>query len=68
MEPYYGMHGWGMGFGWLIFLLIIVAVIYFMRNDKIESKPSAKDILDQRYAAGEIDTEEYLERKKHIEL
>lgn len=67
MEPYYGMHGWGMGLGWLVFLIIIFAVVYFMRNDKTESKLSPKDILDKRYAAGEIDTEEYLERKKHLE-
>jgi len=55
-------HGWGMGFGmWFIPLLFVLIVIYFLKeNSKEERKnPSAQDILDKRYASGEIDAEEY---------
>ena len=58
-------HGWGMGFGmWLIPILLVIIVIYFLKqNSKGEEKyPSAQDILDKRYANGEIDTEEYEEK------
>ncbi len=58
-------HGWGMGFGmWFIPLLLIIILIYFLKdNTKGEGKDSsAQDILDKRYASGEIDTEEYKEK------
>ncbi|GIT97575.1 SHOCT domain-containing protein [Sulfurovum sp. TSL1] len=58
-------HGWGMGFGmWFLPVLLIIIVIYFLKdNSKNEEKhSSAQDILDKRYAGGEIDTEEYKEK------
>ena len=54
-----------MGFGmWFIPLLFIIILIYFLKdNSKSEEKDSsAQDILDKRYASGEIDTEEYKEK------
>ncbi|MCO4844539.1 MAG: SHOCT domain-containing protein [Sulfurovum sp.] len=57
--------GWGMGFGmWFVPILLVIIVIYFLKeNTKGEEKhSSAQDILDRRYANGEIDTEEYEER------
>lgn len=66
MGSYYGWHGSGMGFGWLILLVIVVAVFYFLKTDKQENI-SAKDILDKRYANGEIGTEEYLDKLKILE-
>ncbi|WP_421715868.1 SHOCT domain-containing protein [Arcobacter arenosus] len=61
-----GYHGgFGMmGFGWIFFILIIALVIYLLSNKS--DKKSAKDILDERYAKGEIDLEEYQERKKNL--
>lgn len=55
-----------MGFGWLIVLVVVIAVFYFFKNDRQESI-SAKDILDKRYARGEIDTEEYHKKLKTLE-
>jgi putative membrane protein len=55
-------HGYGMGFGmWFIPILLVLIVIYFLKeNSKIQrDNSSAQDILDKRYANGEIDTEEY---------
>lgn len=59
----YGMHGWGMFFGWLIPVGLLFILVYLF-NDKRGS--SAKDILDRRYAKGEIDTKEYRERLREL--
>lgn len=62
-------HGWGMGFGmWFIPILLVIIVIYFIKeNSKGEGKhSSAQDILDKRYASGEIDTEEYKEKSNAL--
>jgi putative membrane protein len=59
----YGMHGWGMIFGWLIPVGLIVLFVYAL-NIKRNSSP--KEILDRRYARGEIDTKEYRERLKEL--
>jgi len=56
--------GFGMGFGWLIPLLFLGMLIYFLNTNK-KNEISAKDILDKRYASGEIDEEEY-KRKKEL--
>jgi len=51
--------GWcGMGFSWLALLLFIATLIYFISSSK-KDDISARDILDKRYARGEIDEEEY---------
>jgi putative membrane protein len=74
----YGMGGMG-GFGGIVMVLfwgvIIVGVIlvirYFMSGQgggqqaSVERDP--QQILKERYARGEIDTEEYEERKKNLE-
>lgn len=64
----YGMHGWGfgMGVGWLIPLLFMVIVVYYIKENKKESD-SARDILDKRYAKGEIDEKEYKAKKADLE-
>ena len=63
----HGMNGWGfgMGFGWIIPLLFIFALFYFINNNNNSDKESARDILDRKYANGEIDEEEY-KRKKEL--
>ena len=61
----YFNHGWGMGFGWLIPLLII-AILFYVLQDKRKEKSSAQDILDKRYASGDISKEEYEETSKAL--
>ncbi len=58
----YITHGWGMGFGWLLILLIIGLLVYLLQN----KKSSTQDILDKRYAKGEIDEEEYEKKSRHL--
>ena len=66
--------GWGMGFGRvgmaLLCVLIIVAIVVLVRwtsGSGTHSPPHAKaalDVLKERYARGEIDKQEF-EEKKH---
>ena len=67
--------GWGgmfMGWGMMaIFMIAVIVVIVLLvkgiaGGGDAGSKSSAHDILDERYARGEIDTAEYNERKKVI--
>lgn len=65
-------HGFGFGHGvmWLFWLLVIVAIIIFVRysNNGASSPPeSALDILKKRYARGEIDEEEYQRRRQTLQ-
>ncbi len=53
----------------LTILLIVLAVtlVRALGNDKSSPiEPTARAVLDQRYARGEIDREEYLRRLKNI--
>ena len=64
-----GMNGWGfgMGFGWIIPLLFIIALFYFFNdNRKNNNEESALDILDKKYANGEINEEEYKQKKEQL--
>lgn len=71
----FGGHGWGwgMGFGWIIGLLILIAIIWIvvksMNKNNRSLKPNSKsplDILKERYAQGEIDKQEFEERKRDL--
>lgn len=70
------MHGFGgMGLGmlwyWLIGILILVAIVWLVSRSFSLNRPdsqskSALDILKERYARGEIDKEEFEEKKSHL--
>lgn len=75
------MHGWGFwGMGWwmwLVWILVIAAVVWgviaALRQGGVagqggrreERRPSAREILEERLARGEISEEEF-ERKKEL--
>lgn len=68
-----GNMGWGMGFGWIIGLIIlIVFILIIVRSIKPDNEnsnmptKSALDILNERYAKGEIDKNEYLSKKQDL--
>lgn len=70
----FGMHGGYMGMGWIFWILIIgLAVWIAVRVMKPEDREketnirSAVAILEERYARGEIDREDYMERKRDLE-
>jgi len=65
----YGMNGWGfgMGFGWIIPLIFIFGIFYFLRNNNEKFyEESASEILDKKYANGEISEEEYKRKKANL--
>jgi putative membrane protein len=76
MEDHDMMGSWGMGYSllWFILIVMIIAVIPIWlytvlfpegRQAMNLAPSSAQVLLDERYARGEIDTEEYL-RMKHM--
>ena len=77
---HWGMMDWGNGgfwpFGMVIWLIIIVAIIVLIswavstlssgRRDEGARSTSALDLLEARYARGEIGRDEYLQKKSDI--
>lgn len=77
-----GMMGWGFGMGWPGFfimfgfwIVVIVAIVLFIRWLILSSsqrggrhpEEAALDILKKRYARGEINKEEFEDKKKDLE-
>lgn len=59
-------------YGGLMMVLVVAAVVYFIvlamrSSNKNSEKNSPLDILNQRYAKGEIDKETYTRMKEDIE-
>ncbi|SFQ95918.1 SHOCT domain-containing protein [Desulfoscipio geothermicus] len=80
MHMFYGPGG-GWGWGWggmiismLLWLLVIGGIIYFIywlirrqnTPGDLEQHYSAMDVLKKRYAAGEINREEFLSMKEEL--
>lgn len=63
---HYGM-GWGMILVWLVPVLLVALVIrYVIRDRDGKTERTALDILEGRYARGEIDREEFLKRRADL--
>jgi len=69
------MDGWGWGgavFGWLVMILIAAAIISLVWSaigrpgERRPRPPSARELLDERYARGELTREEYLQRRDDV--
>jgi putative membrane protein len=69
---------WGMHWaGWVFWILVIIGVIWLLTRSQYRSTsppPSSEssnetpmEILKRKYAAGELSTEEYEERKEHLQ-
>ncbi len=72
------MNGMGMGMGmWITGLILLLAMVglitWLVVSTSQGSKPTeetprtALDVLDDRYARGEIDRKDYLERRADLE-
>ena len=69
------MNGWGSmgGFGFILWLLIlgaiIAGVVWFVRSQPLpggKRRSTGLDVLEERYARGEISREEYLQKKHDL--
>lgn len=61
--------GWMIVHGafWLLLLVLLVfGTVMLVRRPRSPRRDSALDILNERYARGEIDRDEYLQRKKDL--
>lgn len=65
-------HGYGGSMMWILWILVIVALIWFVafatRQDRARSvyMKSARDILKERYASGDLDDEKFNQKKKGL--
>jgi len=76
MMANYMMGGWGFGFGWIFMILFwgliiwgIVALFHWtthQTHDKETEGKKALEILKERYVKGEINKEEFEQKKKDI--
>ncbi|VVB62884.1 Uncharacterised protein [uncultured archaeon] len=74
--PYYHMYpfmGFGTGIIWLIVIAVIAYLIYkLIKSEKIlvpsriVSRKNEEDILNERYAKGELTREQYVQMKEDI--
>lgn len=66
---YFEMNNWNMhGMGWIFWIILLGVVIWFIyyTSSQISQKDTPLDILKKRYARGEIDKEEYEEKRNVI--
>lgn len=75
----YGMgYGVGMWLGGVLLLVVVVTLVVLLVRSAGSSSPPppqggpgpaarAREVLDERYARGEISTEEYRERRAHLD-
>lgn len=75
------MGWWGMGWSWVFLILLVVGIVLLIvllvrvfaaRDPRQTSQNSAesnraREVLDERYARGEIDTTEYDERRQRLD-
>jgi putative membrane protein len=60
--------GWGMGFGMLLFWgLLIAAIVLLVKGCGVRGDKSALDILKERYARGEIERDEFEQKKRDLQ-
>jgi len=72
MNGVHGM-GWGMGLAWILGIAVLIVLIWAIVKGKntvpnsstTTEKKSALDILKERYARGDINKEEF-DEKKHV--
>ena len=64
-------HGMG-GFGWLMmvtwWVVAVIGIVWLVRlfAGQADGRGSAKRLLDERFAAGELSVEEYQQRRRAL--
>ena len=65
--------GFGDGFMWLFWTLLIIVIVWIVKaivgsSNSSEPRKSAIDILKERYARGEIDQDELEQKRKDLSV
>ena len=67
---YWGWFGWVFMLIWWVLIIALIVVIIrwllFRSRENLGERRTALDILKERYAKGEIDKEEFEEKKKDL--
>lgn len=60
---------WGMHIFWWVFWIVLIGAFFGLLTPvpRRRARETPLQILQRRYAAGEISTDEYTERKKRLE-
>ena len=66
---YIGESFWGMHFFWWLFWIVAMVLLFspFTPVSPGRRRQTPLDVLQRRYAAGEVSTQEYEERKATLE-
>jgi putative membrane protein len=62
----------GGGFMWIFWIVLLVVLLWALkaatsgRDHSVDRQKSALEILDERYAKGEIDREEFEQKRKDL--
>jgi putative membrane protein len=68
----YEWHGFGGGMMWIFWILILIALVWFVvfaarqAGDSQKREKSALEILKERYAKGEIDRDEFKQMRDDL--
>jgi putative membrane protein len=68
----YEWHGFGGGIMWIFWVLLVVVILWAVKtatgsgNNSVGEQKSALDILQERYAKGEIEREEFEQKRKDL--
>jgi putative membrane protein len=68
----WGLGGWGMMIFWIIVVIVIIFLVRWLvgqgrgGRESLPREESAVDLLKKRYATGEIDKEEFEQKKKDL--
>ena len=75
----WGGWGWGPGFGWIFMILVLVLIVVGIAalakwlsssgssGRSTDKRPLALDIVQERYARGEITREQYEQMRRDLE-
>ena len=63
----WGWHGWWMGWMWAFWIIVVIALVWGVvrvtsGSRGVDAQRTPEELLRQRYARGEIDTEEFQRR------
>jgi putative membrane protein len=63
----FGIPGFGMILVWVVIIVAVVALVRLLTGGFQGRGTSARQLLDERFARGEIDRQEYEEKRRLLE-